>query len=80
MMNNQKPSNKEFITIKVVRRPWYQWIFWGLWFFLEIVFFQAAVASSKEFEARAAMVYWLLFGVFALFGITLWIIRRQKLL
>jgi len=78
--NQEKPDNEEYFTIKIAHRPLYQWFLWGVWLFLEIVFLQAAMASSKEFETRAAMVYWLLFGVFALFGITIWIIRRQKLL
>jgi len=76
-MNSQE---EEYFAIKVVRRPWYQWILWGLWLTLEIVFSQAAIASAKEFEPRAAMVFWLLFGVLLLGGIIIWIIRRQRLI
>ena len=80
-MNNQENiNNEDYFTIKVARRPWYQWVLWGIWLFLEIVFFQAAIASSKEFEPRAATVFWLAFGVFLLGGITIWIIRRQRLI
>ncbi len=80
MDDRENIDNEEHITIKLTRRPWYQWILWGLWLFLEVVFFQAAVASGKEFEPRAALVFWLLFGVLLLGGIIIWVIRRQRLL
>ena len=78
MDNTENNEKDEFI--KIERRPWYQWVLWAFWVFLEIIFFQAAVASGKEFEPRAAMVFWLIFGVLLLGGIILWIIRRQRLI
>jgi len=80
MNNLENNPDEEYIIIEIERRPWYRWILWGVWFFLEIVFFQAAIASAQEFEPRAAMVFWLLFGVFTLGGITFWIIRKQRLI
>ena len=80
-MNNHEDENSEvFVNIKIRQRTWYQWVLWGIWLFLEVVFFQAAVASGQELEPRAAMVFWLLFGVFTLGGVTVWIIRRQRLI
>lgn len=79
-MTNNADNNKHEEYILIERRPWYQWVLWGFWVFLEIIFFQAAVASSKELEPRAAIVFWLLFGVFLLGGITVWIIRRERLI
>jgi hypothetical protein len=76
--NNQ--VEKSHYEIKIVRRPWYQWVFSGIWLFLEIVFFQAAIASYDEFEPRAATVYWALFGILLLGGFTVWIVRRQDLI
>lgn len=67
-------------TIKISRRRWYQWISWGLWIFLEVIFFQAATASYEEFEPRAAAIFWAMFGILLLGGIILWIIRRQELI
>ncbi|MBC8506232.1 MAG: hypothetical protein ISR58_04885 [Anaerolineales bacterium] len=78
MNNHDQQDNEEYY--KIARGPWYQWVLWAVWLFLEIIFLQAAVASSKELEPRAAIVFWLLFGVFALGGITVWIIRRERLI
>jgi hypothetical protein len=68
------------ITVKIARRPWYIWLLRGFWLFLEILFFQSAIASYQELEPRAAIIYWLLFGVLLLGGITIWIIRRTHLI
>ncbi|MBC8334044.1 MAG: hypothetical protein H8E29_02160 [Anaerolineales bacterium] len=73
-------EDKEYFTIKIVRRPWYEWILWGIWLFLEIVFLQSAIASHQELEQRAAMIYWLIVVVLSLTGFVFWIIRRSRLL
>jgi hypothetical protein len=73
-------DDKEYLIIKIARRPWYEWLLWGIWFFLELIFLQAAVASHQELELRAAMVYWLIFGVLSLAGFVFWVIRRARLL
>ena len=73
-------DNDDYRLIRFMRRPWYEWTAWLLWIFLEILFAQAAIASSKEFEPRAATLFWLMFGVLLLGGITSYIIRRDRLL
>jgi hypothetical protein len=72
--------DQENFTIKIARRPWYEWLLWGLWLFLEAFFFQSAVASNHELEPRAAMIYWLIFGILFLAGFIVWFIRRKSLL
>jgi|APSaa5957512622_1039677.scaffolds.fasta_scaffold19165_1 hypothetical protein len=73
-------DDKDFQTIKITRRSWFEWTLWALWLFLEVVFLQSAVASGKELEPRAAMIYWLIFGVLLLGGFVFWIVRRSRLL
>ena len=73
-------DDKKNFVIKIARRPWYEWILWGIWLFLEIIFLQSAMASNQELEPRAAMIYWLIFGVLLLGGFVFWIVRRGRLL
>lgn len=73
-------GNKGYFVIKIARRPWYEWVLWGGWLFLEVIFIQAAIASRREFELRAAMVYWLIVTVLTLIGFVFWIVRRARLL
>ncbi len=73
-------DDEEFHVIKIARRRWYEWLLMALWLFAEIVFFQAAVASRKELEPRAALVYWFIFGVLLLGGFVYWIVRRNRLI
>ena len=73
-------NDDDYRLIRFMRRPWYEWTAWLLWAFLEVLFAQAAIASSQEFEPRAAMLFWLMFGVLLLGGATVYIIRRERLL
>ena len=54
-------DEKNLYILKLVRRPWYEWLLFALWLFAEIVFLQAAIESKNELEPRAAMLYWLVF-------------------
>jgi len=80
MTQPEDQDKKSYYDIKIVRRPWYHWLFWGFWLFLEVILFQAAIASYKEFEPRAAAIFWAMFGILLLGGIIIWIIRRQELI
>ncbi|MFZ5908463.1 MAG: hypothetical protein ACOYYU_00425 [Chloroflexota bacterium] len=73
-------DKEEFHIIKIARRRWYEWLLIVIWFFAEAVFLQAAIASRKELEQRAALVYWLIFGVLLLGGFVYWIVRRNRLI
>ncbi|MBT7831213.1 MAG: hypothetical protein HN708_13175 [Candidatus Marinimicrobia bacterium] len=73
-------DDNEYFIIKIARRPWYEKILWAGWLFLEIIFLQSALASQEELEPRAAMIYWLIFGVLLLGGFVFWIVRRSRLL
>ena len=71
-------EDKDYHKFKIARKPWYEWVLIVLWFFAEIIFLQAALASREELEPRAALVYWLVFIVLLLGGLVYWIIRRNR--
>jgi len=73
-------EDRDMIHIKLNRRKWYEWVAWGLWLFLELMFAQGAIASHQELEPRAAFLFWLIFGVLWLGGVITWFIQRFRLL
>jgi hypothetical protein len=72
-------TTKESYTIHIARRPWYEWVLWAIWLFLEIFLLQNAIASGAEFEPHAATIFWISLGVLLLGGIVVWITRRSRL-
>jgi hypothetical protein len=77
MSTNSRPSS---IKIEIARRPWYEWLLWAVWLFVEIALVQNALASAAELEPRAATTFWIMFGVLLLVGVIVWITRRARLL
>ena len=73
-----KRSKKSVFTISIYRRPWYEWLGWAIWFALEIFFVQSAIASTVEYEARAATIFWAIFVTLALGGVAAYISRRAS--
>lgn len=66
-------------TINVVKRPWYEWVLWTVWFLAEVFIAQNAIASGQELEPRAAAIFWMVFVVLLLAGVIVWFIRRARL-
>ncbi|HEX7974524.1 MAG TPA: hypothetical protein VF498_08965 [Anaerolineales bacterium] len=66
-------------SINIVKRPWYEWVLWAVWFLVEIFIAQNAIASASELEPRAASIFWMTFGVLLLAGVIVWFIRRAAL-
>ncbi len=73
-------NNSSNIKIEVARRPWYEWLLWGIWFLLLFFVFQNALTSSQELEPRAAMIFWITFAVLLLGGVIVGFTRRARLL
>lgn len=65
-------------VVKVKKRPWYEWILWGIWAVILLFILQNAVASGSELEPRATMIFWVSFAVWLLAGVVIWFIRRSK--
>lgn len=68
----------EEITIKIKKRPWYEWLLWAIWLYLDIFIAKNASASSQELEPRAAAIFWVVFALFTLAGLVVWFVRRAK--
>ncbi|HRF46470.1 MAG TPA: hypothetical protein PLC98_02495 [Anaerolineales bacterium] len=66
-------------TIQVLKRPWYEWVLWAVWFLVELFVLQNAIASGAELEPRAASIFWMTFVVLLLGGGIVWFVRRARL-
>ncbi len=71
-------SNQDPYQIEINKKPWYVWLFWGLWLFFVIFFGQNAIASKAEYEPRAATIFWALFAVTLISGVIVYYVRHQK--
>ena len=69
-------SDKYVIEIK--KRPWYEWLLWAVWIFVELFILQNAIASGAELEPRAGMLFWVSFFVILIIGGVVWFMRRSK--
>lgn len=67
---------KDTFSIELAKRPWYEWLLWGIWLIAEIFFLQNAIASSQEVEPRAATIFWVTFAVLLIGGAIVWYARR----
>lgn len=72
-------SVQKTYSINVIKRPWYEWVLWALWFVAEIFIAQNALASTAELEPRAATIFWMTFVVLLLAGGIVWFVRRARL-
>lgn len=70
----------DYQTVKIVKRPWYEWALWVVWFLVEVFIAQNAIASAQELEPRAATIFWMMFAVILLAGVIVWFVRRSNLL
>lgn len=66
------------IEIQVKKRPWFEWLLWGIWALALFFAFQNALASGQELEPRAAVIFWVIFAVLLIGGIVVWFMRRGK--
>ena len=73
-MEKQKKTTAQRVAF--IRRPWFEWVVWVVWLLLEIFFLQNAIASRQEIEPRAAILFWVMFGILLLGGVTTFVIRR----
>ena len=62
-----------------MKRPWYEWVLWAVWFLVELFVLQNAIASGSELEPRAASIFWMTFVVLLLGGGIVWFVRRARL-
>jgi len=68
--------SEETFSIEVSKRPWYEWLLWGVWLIAELFFLQNALASGQEVETRAATIFWVIFVVLLIGGAIVWYTRR----
>ncbi|MEP7355613.1 MAG: hypothetical protein ABI847_00075 [Anaerolineales bacterium] len=67
-------------SVNIIKRPWYEWVLWAVWFVADIFVLQNALASGRELEPRAATLFWITFVILLLGGGIVYFIRRARLL
>jgi hypothetical protein len=70
-------NGADFFTITIRKRPWWFWALAGLWFLLEVLILQTALASVEEGEVRAATISWIAATVLAAAGVLAWLRRKR---
>lgn len=65
------------ISIKIKKRPWYEWLLWLIWALILLFIYQNAASSGNELEPRAATIFWVSFIVWLLAGAVIWFTRRR---
>jgi len=73
-------TEKRTVNIAIAQRPWYEWVLWVIWLLVEVFLVQNAIASSSEYEPRAAMIFWITFAVLLIAGGVVWFLRRTRLI
>lgn len=68
----------ENIVVRVKKRAWYVWLLWAVWIALLLFLAQNAIASARELESRASMIFWISFGVALIAGAVIWFVRRNE--
>lgn len=68
----------ENYTIEIKKRPWYEWLLWAIWLFIEVSVLQMAIASKAEMEPTASTIFWVTFVVLLIGGVVVWYMRRSK--
>lgn len=64
--------------IEIKKRPWYEWLLWGIWLVVEAFILQNAIASSAELEPRATTIFWIIFAVLLVGAAVVWFMRRSN--
>ena len=70
--------SEERYTVEVTKRPWYAWVLWAAWFVALVFLLQNAVASGREMEPQAALIFWIVFAVVLVAGVATWFVRRER--
>jgi hypothetical protein len=65
-------------VIEIKKRPWYEWLLWAVWLFVQVFLLQNAIASRAELEPRAATLFWVTFFVLLIVAGVVWFMRRSK--
>jgi hypothetical protein len=78
--NELKPTEEtHLIYITIYKRSMTEWTGWVVWFLIMIFILQNAIASGQENEQRAALIFWILFGLLMIGGLIVYIVRKIEL-
>jgi hypothetical protein len=69
---------KPTVKIEIAHRPWYAWLAWAAWLLAVIFIFQNAVASGREYETSASVIFWATELILLIGGVIVWHLRQGR--
>lgn len=77
MDHPEKPDrDPDFFSVRIRRKPLYEWLLWIVWGFTLFLLAEYALASRREFEWQAATLATALFVIVLLGGLITGLIKR----
>jgi len=71
-------ENKNYIIIKIRKRPWYIWLIRVIWILLLLFWLEFTVGSWKEMEYRAFYISLTILITSFIAGLLIWLIGYFK--
>ena len=72
----KSPDKSRFFTVRIRRKPLYEWLLWGLWLLVLVVLLEFTLASRREYEWQAATLAGALLLILLLGGVVAGVIWR----
>jgi hypothetical protein len=73
--DHDKPK---FHTVRIRRRPLYEWLLWLVWLIALALLLEFVLSSLAEYERQAATLAGALFVGLLLAGLIVWFVRRVE--
>ena len=63
-------------TVRIHRRPWYEWVLWAIWLGLAAFLANLWLASAAELEPQASTMGWISLLFVAAVGVVVYVWER----
>ena len=71
-------ENKNYINIRIRKRPWYVWLMRVIWILWLLFWLEVTIGSWKEMEYRAFYISLVILVTSFIIGLLLWLIGHSK--
>lgn len=72
----KSPDKSRFFSVRIRRKPLYEWLLWCLWLTALLMLLEFTLASRSEYEWQAATLAGALFLIVLVGGVIAGVIRR----
>ncbi len=71
-------EKQRFLSVRIRRRPLYEWLLWLVWLIALALLLEFALSSIAEYEPQAATLSGALFVGLLIAGLIVWFVRRVE--